>query len=339
MKHNFEDNPLYRLFNVIVILGYAFIVLATIFAGYIGYSERSILSATVKCKDGTSWNALKPKNILYDSAALSGICTNRDADGKSYKDSESSKIDYDSYETKVTKGSLTWSSIIYPIIVFIIGFGLVDAVRLIVIYVFSGKLALEKSTLLRLYIATFANNTFEKTHGLLLKVVEKEEIAKAANLLSQVEHGLKQAQDELNDFLSRHGKESSYFESDEALELDIKTLEEFYKLDNNYKDMNFINLKLIKYFQTLEEVNQHLEKGENIEDAKERLQRLQKKVSEETSKLQVQLEISKAIGEEIINLKKKHGNDLNDKKVNMDDILERIYVKNPDWRQSKSKKD
>lgn len=151
MKHSFEDNPLYRFFNVVVFLAYAFVILITIFAGYIGYNERSITSATVKCKDGTSWNALEPKNILYDSAALSGLCTNRNTDG-TYTESSYSDIDYDSYETTTTKESWTWSTVIYPLIAFVIGFGLVDAARLIVLYIFSGRLALEKSALLRLIV-------------------------------------------------------------------------------------------------------------------------------------------------------------------------------------------
>lgn len=151
MKHSFEGGSLYRLINVVLLLGYVFVILITILAGYIGYGERSVISATVNCADGTSWDALKPKNILYDSSALSGICTNRQSDG-TYLDSNYADVDYSSYTTDVTKESWTWTTLIYPIITFLVGFGLVDSIMLIVFYIFTGRLALERSVLVLLLV-------------------------------------------------------------------------------------------------------------------------------------------------------------------------------------------
>lgn len=344
MKNNFNESPLYRFFNVILFLAYSLVVLFTIIAGFIGYSERDITSATVNCADGTSWNA---EEILYDSYALCGICTNRTevtSEGTRYQECSYKDMDYSSYDTEVTKEVWTWTTVIYPLIVILAGFGLVDAVRLIIIYIFSGRIALEKSVLLRL-LAMFASDenasnqqeSFEKKYPLLLEIVEKEDVVKAATLWTQVEQGLKQAEEDLSDFFKKQGYDRSFFESDESLDLDVDVLEEFYKLDNNFKDLHLGNLRLSKYFQTIEEVNKHLEKGEDIEEAKKRLQKLQEKDAEEIAEPQVQLELSKAIGEELLAMKKKYGKKFKDKKVNMDDVFARVYEKHPDWKKAKSK--
>lgn len=154
MKENFEQSAWYRLINVLAFLAYFFVVLIMLLAGFLGYSDRKITSATVKCADGTSWNALEPKNILYDSASLSGLCTNRNADG-TYATSSYYDIDFDAYSTEVKKESFSWSMIIYPLIVFAVGFGLIDLAKLLLLYIFTGRIALEKSALLNLIVLAF----------------------------------------------------------------------------------------------------------------------------------------------------------------------------------------
>ena len=94
MKNSFEKKPLYRFFNVIFFIMYFFFFLVIVLAAYIGFSERKVISATLNCVDGTSWDATK---IYSDNSALCGLCNKRTSDGKyeycAYKD-----IDYSTFE-------------------------------------------------------------------------------------------------------------------------------------------------------------------------------------------------------------------------------------------------
>lgn len=152
MEKSFEDKPLYRFFNVVLFLAYAFVVLAAIFAGYLGYSGRKTISATIKCQDGTSWNALKPKDILYDSSAACGLCTKRNTDGTKYQNCEYGSIDYSSFNFVEQRESWSWATITYPLIAFVVGFGLVDFIRLMILYIFTGKMRFDKSLLLQVIV-------------------------------------------------------------------------------------------------------------------------------------------------------------------------------------------
>lgn len=336
MKKKFNESPLYRFFNVLLFFAYSLVILTAILAGFIGYSERKVTSATVQCADGTSWDAEK---ILYDSYALCGICTNRAPGGATYQECTYSNMDYSSYDTKVTKESWTWSTVIYPLVVIALGFGVVDFIRIIIIYIFVGRIALDKSLLLRLLASlsdsqdnTSNSDSLEENYALLLQIVDKEDISKSATLWAQVEQGLVQAEKELNEFFDKQGHDREFFESNKSLELDVKILEEFYELENNLKDLNLANLRLTKYFATLEEVNKLLEKGVSIEKAKKLLKKLQDKDAEEIAEPQVQIELSKAIGEELLELKRQYGDNINEAKVKGDNILERVYKKHPEWR-------
>lgn len=149
MNTRFEDGALSRFFNVIFFIGYFLVFLTAILAAMIGYGERETVNATVQCKDGTSWDALKPKNILFDSRALCGICARRNAYG-GYVNCDYGEIDYSAYDTEIVKEDWSWSTVIYPLIVLPIGFGLVDSIKIMTVYIFSGRIALEKSLLLKL---------------------------------------------------------------------------------------------------------------------------------------------------------------------------------------------
>jgi len=152
MDKTIEDKPLYRFFNVVLFLAYFFVVLIVIFAGYLGYSNRKTISASVKCQDGTTWNALQPKDILYDSGAACGLCTKRSVDGTKYQNCEYGSIDYSSYNFVEKKESWSWSTITYPLIAFVVGFGVVDFIRLMILYIFTGKMRFDKSLLLKILV-------------------------------------------------------------------------------------------------------------------------------------------------------------------------------------------
>lgn len=149
-----NDKPLYRFFNVLLFVAYFFIFLVAGIAGYLGYQGRGVASATVVCRDSTRWNALEPKNIVYDSYAQCGLCTKRSSSG-AYTECTYEDIDYDSYETEIVKEIWSWNAVIYPAIIIGVGLGLVDSLRIAVIYVFTGKVSLEKSLLLKLLSSMF----------------------------------------------------------------------------------------------------------------------------------------------------------------------------------------
>lgn len=161
MGNTYESSPFYRLFNVILFLFYAFVILITAGAGYLAYTSRTVTNATVQCKDGTSWDAFKPKNIYNDSDALCGLCTKRDKAG-TYNYCTYQDYDYSSYDITNKQYAWSWWVIFAPLIVFTVGFGIVDFLRLIVVYILSGQLALEKSLLLRLLVAMLSSDNKNK---------------------------------------------------------------------------------------------------------------------------------------------------------------------------------
>lgn len=148
MEINDWKNPLYRLFNVILFLLYTCVILASLFAGTIGYSDHNLTHATLQCKDGSKWNAMDIRN---DSEVLCGICTNRESNG-SYSNCSYPNIDYSSYKIVDKQYDWSWNTVIYPLVVFLIGFGVVDFFRLAIIYVFFGGIYWNKSILLQLLV-------------------------------------------------------------------------------------------------------------------------------------------------------------------------------------------
>ncbi len=148
MGNSHLKNPLYRLFNVILFLLYTCVILVALFAGSIGYSERNLTHATLQCKDGSRWNAMDIRN---DSEVLCGICTKREPSGKYYNCSYPSD-DYSSYQIVDEQYDWSWNTIIYPLIIFLVGFGVVDFLRLAIIYIFFGGIYWDKSILLQILI-------------------------------------------------------------------------------------------------------------------------------------------------------------------------------------------
>lgn len=150
---NFEENPFYRFFNVILFVLYAIVFLLTIPLAFVGYQTHNLVSATVKCNDGTSWDATK---IYYDNAALCGICTQRNNDGTKYQNCNFNSINYySSYNVTNQKYDWSWATITYPLIELCVGLIIVDFLKIAVIYIFSGGVVLEKSIFLKLLSGLF----------------------------------------------------------------------------------------------------------------------------------------------------------------------------------------
>lgn len=147
MGNKFEDKPLYRLFNVILFFLYSIAVIITIFATYLMFSSRPVTKATVECKDGTSWNVTK---VYWNDEALCGVCTNRSSDGTKYTECPILNLDRTSYLSVKKQYGWSWETLLVPLLTFAISFSLVDTVRVIVLYIISGKILLEKSLLLKI---------------------------------------------------------------------------------------------------------------------------------------------------------------------------------------------
>lgn len=155
MENSYERNPFYRLFNVVLFILYFLVILITIVAGIIGYSTRQLTSASVVCADGTRWDAT---NIYDDSYALCGICTQRNPDGSKYISCDYENISYTSYDVVDKKFAWSWNTIIYPLIVLAIGFGIVDILKITAVYVLSGKIVLTKSVLMKMLILALSQD-------------------------------------------------------------------------------------------------------------------------------------------------------------------------------------
>lgn len=159
MENSYEKSPFYRLFNVVLFILYFFIILITVLAGIIGYSTRDLTSATVACEDGTRWDATR---IHDDSYALCGICTQRNLDGSKYNSCDYENISYTSYDVVDKQYAWSWNTIIYPLVVFAIGFGIVDILKITVVYVLSGRIVLNKSILLKVLLLTVSQDNKSK---------------------------------------------------------------------------------------------------------------------------------------------------------------------------------
>jgi len=141
------NTPWYRFFNVILFLFYFVVILISIGAIFVGYSERNLISATVECKDGTDWDATK---IYSDHYSLCGICTLRDKADKNYSSCSYDEMDYSVYKLIDKQYAWTWKIVLYPLIAILIGFGIVDFLKIAVIYVFSGTIVLSKSLIIQI---------------------------------------------------------------------------------------------------------------------------------------------------------------------------------------------
>ena len=155
MENKYERSPLYRFFNVIFIL----VVLFSSLVGYISYTNRELTNARVKCTDGTDWNALEPKNITWNNAALCGVCTKRDDFTKKYMECDYNDPGYySSHEIINKKYGWSYWIILTPIIIFAVGFAIVDLIKIFVIYIFSGEWAWYKSALLHVLVFFISDN-------------------------------------------------------------------------------------------------------------------------------------------------------------------------------------
>lgn len=156
---NIEDKPLYRLFKVLLVLGYVFVFGCTVLAGILGFTERDIESATLVCNDGTRWVA---DNIVYDNAAKCGLCTKRDVNN-SYIDCAYSDSGYYNSYTLEKDYAFPWNLFLYPLIVLVIGLPIVDLIYIAVYYIAVGDVDWSKSLFLKIILTLFSGSGVQKS--------------------------------------------------------------------------------------------------------------------------------------------------------------------------------
>ncbi|EKD99841.1 MAG: hypothetical protein ACD_22C00166G0007 [uncultured bacterium] len=139
-----HNSPLYRLFRVLLIIGYVAVFGAAVLGGMLGLSERSIKSATLICSDGTRWDA---EDILYDNEAQCGLCTKRI--GVNYSTCNKNDSGYYSSYNVEKEYEFPWGAITYPLIVLVIGIAAIDLTHVSIFYIVAGKVDLEKSLFLK----------------------------------------------------------------------------------------------------------------------------------------------------------------------------------------------
>lgn len=337
MEKNYEENALFRFLNVIIFLLYFIVILTSLFGAGIVYTSRPLVSASVQCEDGTKWDAM---SIHNNPEALCGICTQRTSDDGEYNfcSIADDNMDY-SYEIVDQHYGWSWYIVIVPLVIFFVGFGIVDFFKIAIIYVFGGGVALHKSVILRI-IASFASNDASQTAGilaskfpLLLHVTTEEEFKKMSEMLNIVEPELKKAEEELETFFKRTGRPRSFFEkSNKVLDLDFETIEEYFTLDNKLKDLQLVDFMVNKYFESLSQVNNQFSNSSDETEARKLFKKIEDQQMEEIAELKVKLEFSKAIGEELLLTKRQYGKNIKNKTINIDDIIARVEQKHPKWK-------
>jgi hypothetical protein len=320
MNKSFEEKPLYRFFNVVFFTGYAFVFLVSVLIGWGIYQNRPVVNATVQCNDGTSWNALKPNNILDDPSALCGICSKRSSDGKynfcAYQDN------YSVYTTQTTQEGYQWITAF--LIAIVIGFGIIDIVKIAIVYIFSGKADLSKSLLIIILAILFSgnkNNSWERDYKLLFKIVDKKQVIKDAQLQTQISKKISELEIQLNTLYKNAGKNEDFFKTNEILNLDIHVLQEFYKLDDEKGELELYQSYYLRYFDILENLNQKLKKGYYSDDGKKEYKEEKEKIDKDFTHKKASLISSKALSEAILEAKRK-GKDINTK-----DLIDKVSRK------------
>ncbi|SRR6266496_4540828 len=180
--------------------------------------------------------------------------------------------------------------------------------------------------------STQRTDGLDENYSLLYSLIPKQELIDIGALNKQVEAGLGQARAEMDNFLKKYRRNQEFFESDEALDLEVEVLEEFYKLDHQIKQFHLANHKIQKFFERAGLINEDLKSGLSDEEAQKKLNELSEKHGEVTAEIEVKLEFSKAIGDEFTAMKRLYGKDFKGKTVNMDDVIKRVLEEHPQWK-------
>ncbi len=143
-----EEKAWFRFIKVLQGLAILIVICAALITLYGTYSQQSLVSATLKCNDGTTWNAIDTKasygnyKTERDIDDMCGICTQRMKDNTfrkcSYESGSAQR--YDSYiiVREYKKDNSIILVVWYTSLVLFIGLFVVNIAARVLIYLFGG---------------------------------------------------------------------------------------------------------------------------------------------------------------------------------------------------------
>ena len=180
-----------------------------------------------------------------------------------------------------------------------------------------------------------ADNSFDERFKLVLKIVDKKEILDTVSNLDNATAVVDQINSELEELYKKTGKNEEFFEKN-VLDLDLETIKKYLELKDKWMEFNLYKTIFSREMDALEELNRDLEEGLGLKEAKKRMTKQKGKNAKEIAKLNVQLELSKAIAQELIEVKRKYGDNYKEAKIEGDKIIQRVYEKHPEWKSIKT---
>jgi len=134
-----ERKRWFRVLRVINIVLYFLVFLTTFLVGMFFFDKRSdIARATVRCEDGTRWNAVGEDGRLLYNYELCGLCTKRSKVGKTYEECTIRDYRADSFEV-VNKQYKVGKIIKVPLMFLVVVLSLLKLLMRAVVYVTVGR--------------------------------------------------------------------------------------------------------------------------------------------------------------------------------------------------------
>ena len=136
-----EKKAWFRALRLIQGILSGLVVLVTLAFSWTMYDTKTVIGATVQCKDGTKWNAFKNGEFI-DGKDMCGLCTKRSADNKKYDSCSVMEWNFDSYNVvdhKYRRTSNGTQIILYPAIFLLVSLLIVKGVSKGVVYIVAGS--------------------------------------------------------------------------------------------------------------------------------------------------------------------------------------------------------
>ena len=166
------------------------------------------------------------------------------------------------------------------------------------------------------------STSFDKQYKLLFNIEGREEILKNVQLATQVNNRIDQLNNELSAFYKKVGKDEEFFQNKDIMSLDADTIGEFFKLDDERRELQLYSGYYARYFDILEKIHNKLLSGLSTEQAIKENKEEQQKIAGELVKYKANIIASKTLGEEIIKSKRE-----NITSIKMDEVIKKVEKK------------
>ena len=139
-----EKKAWFRFIKVVQGLAILFVILVTAVVAYLLFDAKSVSTATLKCNDGTTWNAMDPKyeTIELDTNQKCGLCNNRTGNkyqNCNYDDSYEMRNESYTVERIYKKNHSLYGSVGWSLLVLFGGLVFVKLIAKAVVYVLGGN--------------------------------------------------------------------------------------------------------------------------------------------------------------------------------------------------------